>query len=97
MWKLEQTLGSTDIRRTRAGTQVHEQLVKITEELGITKKPVVAPELFAQYGVFDAEISTYLNEAMVVEALEQLADELNRDMQSFIGNQFLFHLFINPK
>ena len=73
-------------RKSQASTQVREQLAKITEELGIAKKPVVAPELFAQYGIFDSEISAYLNENTIIEALEQLADELNRDMQSLIGN-----------
>ena len=74
-------------RKSQAGTQVREQLTKITEELGIAKKPMVAPELFAQYGIFDTEISAYLNENMIIEALEQVADELNRDMQSLIGNE----------
>ena len=58
---------------------------KINKELGITKNPVVAPEIFAQYGLFDTEVTAYLNEPMIVEALSQLADELNRDMQSLIG------------
>ena len=74
-------------RKSQASTQVREQLTKITEELGITKKPMVAPELFAQYGIFDTEISAYLNENMIIEALEQVVDELNRDMQSLIGNE----------
>ena len=74
-------------RKSQASTQVREQLTKITEELGIAKKPMVAPELFAQYGIFDTEISAYLNENMIIEALEQVADELNRDMQSLIGNE----------
>ena len=73
-------------RTTQTSTQVREQLTKITEELGITQKPIATPEIFAQYGLFETELSAYLNEEMVVQALEQLADELNRDMQSLIGN-----------
>ena len=72
-------------RTSQTSTQVREQLTKITEELGITQKPIVTPELFAQYGVFETELSAYVNEQMVVQALEQLADELNHDMQSLIG------------
>merc|ERR1719315_1020001 len=71
----------------QTSTRVQTQLTKITEELGITKKPIVAPEIFAQFGLFDTEITTYLNEPMVVEAFSQLADELNRDMQAFIGEK----------
>merc|ERR1719219_3304164 len=71
----------------QTSTQVQAQLTKITEELGIAKKPIVAPEIFAQFGIYDAEVTTYLNEPMVVEALSQLADELNRDMQTFIGEK----------
>merc|ERR1719219_71140 len=71
----------------QTSTQVQTQLTKITEELGIAKKPIVAPEIFAQYGLFDTEVTAYLNEPMVVEALSQLADELNRDMQTFIGEK----------
>merc|ERR1719219_2192866 len=71
----------------QTSTRVQTQLTKITEELGIAKKPIVAPEIFAQYGLLNAEVTTYLNEPMVVEALSQLADELNRDMQTFIGEK----------
>merc|ERR1719315_886519 len=71
----------------QTSSQVQTQLAKITEELGIAKKPIVAPEIFAQFGLFDTEITTYLNEPMVVEAFSQLADELNRDMQAFIGEK----------
>merc|ERR1712002_304834 len=71
----------------QTSTQVQTELTKITEELGIAKKPIVAPEIFAQYGLFDAEVTAYLNEPMVVEALSQLADELHRDMQTFIGRK----------
>merc|ERR1711971_1340848 len=74
-------------RTTQTSTQVREQLTKITEELGITQKPIVTPEIFAQYGVFETELSAYLNEEMVVQALEKVADELNRDMQSLIGKK----------
>jgi hypothetical protein len=80
-------------RTTQTSNQVREQLTKITEELGITQKPIVTPELFAQYGVFETELSAYLNEEMVVQALEQLADELNRDMQSLIGNYHYYSSF----
>merc|ERR1719431_290078 len=69
----------------QTSTQVQTQMTKITEELGIAKKPIVAPEIFAQYGLFDAEVTAYLNEPMVLEALSQLADELNRD--HFIGEK----------
>merc|ERR1719447_92728 len=73
--------------KIKTSTQVQTQLKKITKELGIAKKPVVAPEIFAQYGLFDTEVTAYLNEPMIVEALSQLADELNRDMQSLIGKK----------
>ena len=73
-------------RKTQTSNQIRTQLSKITEELGIAQKAIATPELFAQYGIMETEISAYLNEAMVVEALEKLADELNRDMQSLIGN-----------
>merc|ERR1719219_1002127 len=71
----------------QTSTRVQTQLTKITEELGIAKKPIVAPEIFAQYGLLNAEVTTYLNEPMVVEALSLLADELNRDMQTLIGRK----------
>merc|ERR1711874_516115 len=71
----------------QTSTRVRTQLSKITEELGITKKPIVASEIFAQYGLFDAEVTAYLNEPIVVEALSQLAEELNRDMQILIGRK----------
>merc|ERR1719315_185988 len=71
----------------QTSTRVQTELTKITEQLGIAKKPIVAPEIFAQYGLFDAEVTAYLNEPMVVEALSQLADELHRDMQTFIGRK----------
>merc|ERR1719347_322400 len=71
----------------QTSTRVQTQLTKITEDLGITKKPFVAPEIFAQFGLFDADLTTYLNEPMIVEALSQLADELNRDAQSLIGKK----------
>merc|ERR1719315_429208 len=71
----------------QTSTRVQTQLTKITEELGIAKKPIVAPEIFAQYGLFNTEVTAYLNEPMVVEALSQLADELNRDMQTFTGEK----------
>lgn len=74
-------------RTTQTSTQVREQLTKITEELGITQKPIATPELFAQYGLFETELSAYLNEEMVVQALEKVADNLNRDMQSLIGKK----------
>ena len=80
-------------RTTQTSTQVREQLTKITEELGITQKPIVTPEIFAQYGVFETELSAYLNEEMVVQALEKVADELNRDMQSLIGNYHYYAIF----
>ena len=80
-------------RTTQTSTQVREQLTKITEELGITQKPIATPEIFAQYGLFETELSAYLNEEMVVQALEQLADELNRDMQSLIGNYHYYATF----
>merc|ERR1712142_1102317 len=73
--------------KIKTSTQVQSQLKKINKELGIAKKPVVAPEIFAQYGLFDTEVTAYLNEPMIVEALSQLADELNRDMQSLIGKK----------
>merc|ERR1719495_607663 len=73
--------------KIKTSTQVQTQLEKITKELGIAKKPVVAPEIFAQYGLFDTEVTAYLNEPMIVEALSQLADELNRDAQSLIGKK----------
>merc|ERR1719219_2484994 len=69
----------------QTSTQVQTQLTKITKELGIAKTPIVTPEIFAQFGLFDAEVTGYLNEPMVVEALSKLADELNRDMQDFTG------------
>merc|ERR1719347_579463 len=68
-------------------TQVRTQLAKITEELGIAKKPIVAPEIFAQAGLFNTEVTAYLNEPMVVEALSQLADQLNRDFTSLSGKK----------
>merc|ERR1719315_461255 len=71
----------------QTSTRVQTQLAKITEELGIAKKPIVAPEIFAQFGLFDTEVTAYLNEPMVVEAFSQLADELHRDMQTFIGRK----------
>merc|ERR1719219_1104429 len=71
----------------QTSAQVQTQLTKITEELGIAKKPIVAPEIFAQYGLFDTEVTAYLNEPMIVEALSQLAEELHRDMQTFIGRK----------
>ena len=80
-------------RTTQTSTQVREQLTKITEELGITQKPIATPELFAQYGLFETELSAYLNEEMVVQALEKVADELNRDMQSLIGNYYYYLSF----
>ena len=80
--------------KIKTSTQVQSQLKKITKELGIAKKPVVAPEIFAQYGLFDTEVTAYLNEPMIVEALSQLADELNRDMQSLIGKN-IFPIFDN--
>merc|ERR1719447_822485 len=73
--------------KIKTSTQVQSQLKKITKELGIAKKPVVAPEIFSQYGLFGTEVTAYLNEPMIVEALSQLADELNRDMQSLIGKK----------
>merc|ERR1719431_2476958 len=73
--------------KIQTSTQVQTQLTKITEELGIAKKPIVAPEIFAQYGLFDTEVSAYLNEPMVVEALSQLSEELNRDFASLIGKK----------
>ena len=79
--------------KIKTSTQVQTQLRKITKELGIAKTPVVAPEIFAQYGLFDSEVTAYLNEPMIVEALSQLADELNRDAQSLIGKNFLLHSF----
>jgi len=73
--------------KIKTSTQVQTQLRKITKELGIAKTPVVAPEIFAQYGLFESEVTAYLNEPMIVEALSQLADELNRDAQSLIGKK----------
>ena len=84
----------TDIN---VSTQVREQLTKISEELRISKKTIVSPELFAQFGIFDTEISAYLNEPMIIEALQQVADELNHDMQSLIGNHLsLINNFVQP-
>ena len=76
-------------KKTKTSSQVREELTKVTEQLGLVNKPVVAPEIFAQYGVFDTEITAYLNEAMIVESLEKLADELNRDMQSLTGKNLV--------
>ena len=76
----------------QTSTQVRTQLAKITEELGIAKKPIVAPEIFAQAGLFNTEVTAYLNEPMVVEALSQLADQLNRDFASLTGKIFFFLL-----
>jgi len=73
--------------KTQTSTQVQTQLTKITEELGITKKPVIAPEIFAQAGLFNADVTAYLNEPMIVEALASLADELNRDFATLIGKK----------
>ena len=75
----------------QTSTRVQTELTKITEQLGIAKKPIVAPEIFAHYGLFDTEVTAYLNEPMVVEALSQLADELQRDMQTFIGKNSLLN------
>ena len=69
----------------QTSTQVQTQLTKITEELGIAKKPIVAPEIFAQYGLFDAEVTAYLNEPMVVEALSQLAQDYLLEEESLNG------------
>merc|ERR1719244_2393025 len=71
----------------QTSAQVQTQLNKITEELGIVNKPAVASEIFAQFGLLDTEVTAYLNEPMVVEALLQVADELNRDMESFLGEK----------
>merc|ERR1719370_275632 len=73
--------------KLQTSTQVRTQLAKITEELGIAKKPIVAPEIFAQAGLFNTEVTAYLNEPMVVEALSQLADQLNRDFASLTGKK----------
>merc|ERR1719427_2276294 len=73
--------------KIQTSTQVRTQLAKITEELGIAKKPIIAPEIFAQYGLFNAEITGYLNEPMIVEALATLADELNRDFATLTGKK----------
>merc|ERR1712168_894299 len=73
--------------KTQTSTQVQTQLTKITEELGITKKPVIAPEIFAQAGLFNADVTAYLNETMIVEALTTLADELNRDFATLTGKK----------
>merc|ERR1712002_776378 len=71
----------------QTSAKVQTQLNKITEELGIVNKPVVAPEIFAQFGLLDTEVTAYLNEPMVVEALLQVADELNRDMDILLGEK----------
>merc|ERR1712168_452128 len=73
--------------KTQTSTQVQTQLTKITEELGIAKKPIIAPEIFAQAGIYNAEITGYLNEPMIVEALTTLADELNRDFATLTGKK----------
>merc|ERR1719427_1008615 len=73
--------------RIKTSTQVRTQLAKITEELGIAEKPIVAPEIFAHAGLFNTEVTAYLNEPMVVEALSQLSEELNRDFASLIGKK----------
>merc|ERR1711962_1065383 len=73
--------------KIQTSNQVRTQLAKITEELGIAKKPIVAPEIFAQAGLFNTEVTAYLNEPMVVEALSQLADQLNRDFASLTGKK----------
>merc|ERR1712180_350746 len=73
--------------KIQTSTQVRTQLAKITEELGIAKKPIVAPEIFAHAGLFNTEVTAYLNEPMVVEALSQLADQLNRDFASLTGKK----------
>ena len=75
--------------KIKTSTQVQTQLQKITKELGIAKKPVVAPEIFAQYGLFDTDVTAYLNEPMIVEALSQLADKLYREAQSLNGKKHL--------
>merc|ERR550519_2346862 len=71
----------------QTSTQVQAQLTKITEELGIAKKPIIDPEIFAQAGLFNAEITGYLNKPMIVEALTTLADELNRDFATLTGKK----------
>ena len=76
--------------KLQTSNQVRTQLAKITEELGIAKRPIVAPEIFAQAGLFNTEVTAYLNEPMVVEALSQLADQLNRDFASLTGKIFYF-------
>ena len=85
--------------KIQTSTQVRTQLAKITEELGIAKKPIVAPEIFAHAGLFNTEVTAYLNEPMVVEALSQLADQLNRDFASLTGKIFFYFelYFIFPQ
>jgi len=73
--------------KTQTSTQVQTQLKKIVEELSIVKKPIVSPEIFAQAKIYDAEVSTYLNEPMIVDALSKLADELNRDFASLAAKK----------
>merc|ERR1711970_93211 len=73
--------------KTQTSTQVQAQLKKIVEELSIVKKPIVSPEIFAQAKIYDAEVSTYLNEPMIVDALSKLADELNRDFASLTAKK----------
>merc|ERR1712042_252605 len=73
--------------KTQTSTQVQSQLKKIVEELSIVKKPIVSPEIFAQAKIYDAEVSTYLNEPMIVDALSKLADELNGDFASLAAKK----------
>ena len=75
-------------RKIQTSSEVKAQLNKISKGLGITQKPIGAPEIFAQYGLFDAEMSHYLNENIVVEALSQLAQDYLLDMESLNGEFF---------
>jgi len=63
-------------------TQVKEQLQKVIRDLKIESRQQAKPELYVQYQFFDSEYSSYLNEDKVVEVLEQLTEQLSRDINA---------------
>ena len=74
------------MRYTSATSQtsqvVQQELEKIVRELNMVERTQPKPEIFTQMKMFDYEYSLYLNENTLVQAIEQITEELNKDMQS---------------
>lgn len=74
------------MRYTSATSQtsqfVQQELEKIVRELNMVERTQPRPEIFTQMKMFDYEYSLYLNENTLVQAIEQITEELNKDMQS---------------